>query len=45
VDLQKRLAKLVGGVAVIKVGATTEAEMKTEKARVGHALHTTRAAV
>jgi chaperonin GroEL len=43
--LQERLAKLVGGVAVIKVGATTETEMKEKKARVEDALHATRAAV
>jgi chaperonin GroEL len=43
--LQERLAKLVGGVAVIKVGASTEAEMKEKKARVEDALHSTRAAV
>jgi chaperonin GroEL len=43
--LQERLAKLVGGVAVIKVGATTETEMKEKKARVDDALHATRAAV
>jgi chaperonin GroEL len=43
--LQERLAKLVGGVAVIKVGAATEAEMKEKKARVEDALHSTRAAV
>src|SRR5205809_4684046 len=43
--LQERLAKLVGGVAVIKVGAATEAEMKEQKARVEDALHATRAAV
>jgi len=43
--LQERLAKLVGGVAVIKVGAATEAEMKERKARVEDALHATRAAV
>ncbi len=43
--LQERLAKLVGGVAVIKVGAATEAEMKEKKARVEDALHATRAAV
>ncbi len=43
--LQERLAKLVGGVAVIKVGATTEAEMKEKKARVEDALNSTRAAV
>jgi len=44
-DLQKRLAKLVGGVAVIKVGAPTETEMKEKKARVDDALHATKAAV
>jgi PAB1-binding protein PBP1 len=43
--LQKRLAKLVGGVAVLKVGAATETEMKEKKARVEDALHATRAAV
>jgi chaperonin GroEL len=43
--LQERLAKLVGGVAVIKVGAMTETEMKEKKARVEDALHATRAAV
>ena len=43
--LQERLAKLVGGVAVIKVGAATETEMKEKKARVEDALHATRAAV
>ena len=43
--LQERLAKLVGGVAVIKVGATTEVEMKEKKARVEDALNATRAAV
>ena len=43
--MQERLAKLVGGVAVIKVGAATEAEMKEKKARVEDALHATRAAV
>jgi chaperonin GroEL len=43
--LQERLAKLVGGVAVIKVGAATELEMKEKKARVEDALHATRAAV
>jgi len=43
--LQERLAKLVGGVAVIKVGASTETEMKEKKARVEDALHATRAAV
>ena len=43
--LQERLAKLVGGVAVIKVGAATETEMKEKKARVEHATHATRAAV
>jgi chaperonin GroEL len=43
--LQERLAKLAGGVAVINVGAPTEAEMKEEKARVEDALHATRAAV
>src|SRR5215471_7128619 len=43
--LQKRLAKLAGGVAVINVGAATETEMKEKKARVEDALHATRAAV
>jgi len=43
--LQERLARLVGGVAVIKVGAATETEMKEKKARVEDALHATRAAV
>ncbi|EBA2493977.1 chaperonin GroEL [Salmonella enterica] len=43
--LQERVAKLVGGVAVIKVGAATEVEMKEKKARVEDALHATRAAV
>ena len=43
--LQERLAKLVGGVAVIKVGAATEMEMKEKKARVEDAMHATRAAV
>ena len=43
--LQERVAKLAGGVAVIKVGATTEVEMKEKKARVEDALHATRAAV
>jgi len=43
--LQERLAKLVGGVAVIKVGAATEAEMKEKKARVEDAMHATKAAV
>jgi chaperonin GroEL len=43
--LQERLAKLVGGVAVIKVGATTETEMKEKKARVEDAMHATKAAV
>src|SRR6185369_7725168 len=42
--LQERLAKLVGGVAVVKVGAATESEMKEKKARVEDALHATRAA-
>src|SRR5499427_1534125 len=42
---QERLAKLVGGVAVVKVGAATESEMKEKKARVEDALHATRAAV
>ena len=44
-ELQERLAKLAGGVAVIKVGAATETEMKEKKARVEDALHATRAAV
>lgn len=44
-QLQERLAKLVGGVAVISVGAASEAEMKEKKARVEDALHSTRAAV
>jgi chaperonin GroEL len=43
--LQERLAKLAGGVAVVKVGAATETEMKEKKARVEDALHATRAAV
>ena len=43
--LQERVAKLAGGVAVIKVGAATEMEMKEKKARVEDALHATRAAV
>jgi chaperonin GroEL len=43
--LQERLAKLVGGVAIIKVGAMTETEMKEKKARVEDAMHATRAAV
>lgn len=43
--LQERVAKLAGGVAVVKVGATTEIEMKEKKARVEDALHATRAAV
>ena len=43
--LQERLAKLVGGVAVVKVGAATEVEMKEKKARVEDSLHATRAAV
>jgi chaperonin GroEL len=43
--LQERLAKLVGGVAVVQVGAATESEMKEKKARVEDALHATRAAV
>ena len=43
--LQERVAKLSGGVAVIKVGAATEIEMKEKKARVEDALHATRAAV
>src|SRR5213078_227613 len=42
--LQERLAKLVGGVALIKVGAATETEMKEKKARVEDALHATKAA-
>lgn len=44
-DLQKRLAKLTGGVAVIKVGAATETEMKEKKMRIDDALHATKAAV
>ena len=43
--VQERLAKLTGGVAVISVGAETEADMKQKKARVEDALHATRAAV
>merc|ERR1712167_145150 len=43
--LQERVAKLAGGVAVLKVGAATEVEMKEKKARVEDALHSTRAAV
>lgn len=43
--LQERLAKLVGGVAVIKVGAATEVEMKEKKARIEDALHSTRSAI
>ncbi|RMH15096.1 MAG: molecular chaperone GroEL, partial [Acidobacteria bacterium] len=43
--LQERLAKLVGGVAVIRVGAATETEMKEKKARVEDAMHATKAAV
>ena len=43
--LQERLAKLSGGVAVLKIGASTEVEMKEKKARVEDALHATRAAV
>src|SRR5207237_1865745 len=43
--LQERLAKLVGGVAVIKVGAATETELKEKKARVEDAMHARRAAV
>jgi chaperonin GroEL len=43
--LQERLAKLAGGVAVLKIGAATEVEMKEKKARVEDALHATRAAV
>ena len=43
--LQERVAKLAGGVAIIKVGAATEVEMKEKKARVEDALHATRAAV
>lgn len=43
--LQERLAKLVGGVAVIKVGAATEVELKEKKARVEDAMHATRAAI
>src|SRR5258705_61433 len=45
VKLQERLAKLVGGVAIIKVGAATETELKEKKARVEDAMHATRAAV
>jgi chaperonin GroEL len=44
-NLQERLAKLIGGVAVINVGAATETEMKEKKARVEDALNATRAAV
>src|SRR5690606_36705596 len=44
-QLQERVAKLAGGVAVVKVGASTEIEMKEKKARVEDALHATRAAV
>ena len=43
--LQERLAKLVGGIAIIRVGATTETELKEKKARVEDAMHATRAAV
>jgi chaperonin GroEL len=43
--LQERLAKLVGGVAIVKVGAATETEMKEKKARVEDAMHATRAAI
>src|SRR5205085_11808079 len=43
--LQERVAKLVGGVAVIKVGAATEVELKEKKARVEDAMHATKAAV
>jgi chaperonin GroEL len=43
--LQERVAKLSGGVAVIKVGAATEVELKEKKARVEDALHATRAAI
>ena len=43
--LQERLAKIVGGVAVVNVGAPTEVEMKEKKMRVDDALHATRAAV
>src|SRR6185503_13744912 len=43
--LQERLAKLVGGVAIIKVGAATETEMKEKKARIEDAMHATKAAV
>ncbi|MCX2957114.1 MAG: chaperonin GroEL, partial [Candidatus Regiella insecticola] len=43
--LQERMAKLSGGVAVIRVGAATEIEMKEKKARIEDALHSTRAAV
>ena len=42
---QERLAKMAGGVAIIRVGAATEAEMKEKKARVEDALHATRAAI
>jgi chaperonin GroEL len=45
VKLQERLAELVGGVAVLKVGAHTETEMTEKKARVEEALHATRAVV
>jgi chaperonin GroEL len=44
-NLQERIAKLAGGVAVIKVGATTESELKEKKARVDDALHATKAAI
>ena len=44
-DLQKRLAKLTGGVAVLNIGAATETEMKEKKSRVDDALHATRAAI
>ena len=43
--LQERIAKLAGGVAVIKIGATTESELKEKKARVDDAMHATKAAV
>src|SRR6185369_9474415 len=43
--LQERLAKLIGGVAIIKVGAATETELKEKKARVEDAMHATKAAV
>ena len=43
--LQERLAKMVGGVAIIKVGAATESELKERKARVEDAMHATKAAI